>query len=189
MTITRKEFFRKACVTGACFCGFSSLAFSANNNTEPSSSSSEEEDKRLTLVQEYLGGLLLNMQENLTEEENRKAIKELALVHYKQLNMDEFLKPYENNLDSFIGFIEKEWGWKVTYDKTTQIILADENKSYCVCPMINQKSGIKPGALCYCSEGFAEKMFSTVAGHPVKATVISSIHRGNDRCKYEIRLS
>ncbi|HLP15676.1 MAG TPA: hypothetical protein VK470_05425, partial [Bacteroidota bacterium] len=90
MSLTRKEFFKKACLTGACFCGFSSLAFSANNNTEPSASG-EEEDKRLTLVQEYLGGLLVNMQANLSEEENRKAIKQLARVHYAQLNMDEFL--------------------------------------------------------------------------------------------------
>jgi hypothetical protein len=188
MTITRKDFFKKACLTGACFCGFSSLAFSAKNNTLLGTST-EEEDKRLILVQEYLGGLLLNMQENMSEEENRKAIKKLALVHYNQLNMDEFLKPYENNLDGFIGFIGKEWSWKVTYDKSTQIILADENKSYCVCPMINHKAGIKPGALCYCSEGFAERMFSKVVGHPVKASVISSIHRGNDRCIYKIEVA
>jgi predicted hydrocarbon binding protein len=188
MTLSRKEFFKKACLTGACMCGFGSLVLSAKNSSE-TSALTEEEDKRLTLVQEYLGGLLLNMQENLGEEENRKNIKQLAQVHYKQLNMDEFLKPYENNLDGFISFIEKEWSWKITYNKSTQMIIADENKSYCVCPMINHKAGIKAAALCYCSEGFAETMFSKVVGHKVNAKVISSIQRGNDRCKYEISLS
>jgi hypothetical protein len=188
MTLSRKEFFKKACLTGACMCGFGSLVLSAKNSSGPSALS-EDEDKRLTLVQEYLGGLLLNMQENLDEEENRKNIKQLAQVHYKQLNMDEFLKPYQNNLDGFISFIEKEWGWKITYNKSTQMIIADENKSYCVCPMINHKAGIKVAALCYCSEGFAETMFSKVIGHKVNAKVISSIQRGNDRCKYEISLS
>lgn len=172
-----------------CFCGFSSLAFSAKNSTELSSATTEEEDKRLTLVQEYLGGLLLNMQENLTEDENRTAIKQLARVHYAQLNMDEFLKPFENNLEGFMGLIEKEWGWKVTYDKSAQIILADENKPECVCPMINHKTGIKPEALCYCSEGFSERMFSKITGRPVKATVVSSIHWGDPTCRYQIQLS
>jgi len=184
----RKDFFKKACLTGACMCGFGSLVLSAKNSSEPSALS-EEEDKRLTLVQEYLVGLLLNMQENLSEEENRKNIKKLAQVHYKQLNMDEFLKPYENNLDGFIGFLEKEWNWKISYDRSSQILIADENKSYCVCPMINQKTGIKAAALCYCSEGFAELMFSKVIGHKVDAKVISSIQRGNDRCKYQIEIA
>lgn len=182
----RRSFFKKACLSGACFCGFSSLVFSSNNKL---SVSSQEEDKRLALVQEYLGELLLNMQANLSEEENQKAIKQLAQIHYAKLNMDEFLMPYENKIDAFIEFIGKEWGWKVTYDKSTQTIVADENKRECVCPMINHKTGIKPGALCYCSEGFSEKMFSKVAGRIATAKVISSIHRGNDRCRYEIKLS
>lgn len=188
MKTNRRQFIEKTCLTGACFCGFSSLAFSAENRPE-SFISTEEEYKRLTLVQEYLGGLLLNMQENLTEDENRTAIKQLATVHYAQLNMDEFLKPYENNLDGFITFIGKEWGWKVTYDKSTQIILADESKNNCVCPMISHKTGIKPEALCYCSEGFSERMFSKVIGKSVKATVVSSIHRGDPTCKYQIELT
>jgi predicted hydrocarbon binding protein len=64
--------------------------------------------------------------------------------------------------------------------------IADENKTKCVCPMVNKEKGVRSSILCYCSEGFAEKMFSTVVGHPVKAKVISSIHRGNNRCKYQI---
>jgi hypothetical protein len=187
MSLSRKDFFKKACLTGACVCGFGPLVFASDNSDLPSAPS-EEEDRRLTLVQEYLGGLLINMQDNLDSEENRKIIKQLAQVHYKELKMDEFLKPYENNLPGFIDLLEKEWGWKVTYDESTKVIIADENKSYCVCPMINQKAGIKAAALCYCSEGFAEAMFSKVAGHKVNAKVISSIHRGNDRCKYQIEM-
>lgn len=187
MSLTRKEFFKTACITGACMCGFGSLAFSSPTRIEPSAPTGEE-DKRLALVQDYLGNLLLNMQDGLSEEENRKAIKNLAKVHYQQLNMDEMLKPFENKLDDFNGFLEKEWGWKVTYDRSSQILVADENKSYCVCPMINLKSGIKPAALCYCSEGFAERMFSKVVGREVSARVISSIQRGNDHCRYEINM-
>jgi hypothetical protein len=69
------------------------------------------------------------------------------------------------------------------------VLIAGENKNYCLYPMINQKVGEKVPALCYCSGGFAEMKFSTVIGHKVNATVISSIHRGNDRCKYKIELA
>lgn len=43
--------------------------------------------------------------------------------------------------------------------------------------------------LCYCSEGFAELMFSKVVGHPVKAEVIRSIHRGAASCAYQIDIN
>ena len=188
--MNRKSFIQHASCFGACLCGFSSLAYSSlKNNKVTPSSSDKEEDKRLELVQDYLGMLLINLQQNKNEKQNRKAIKQLSQIHYKQLNMDEILKPFENNLNGFINFLEKEWRWKVNYNLKTQILIADENKSYCVCPMINHKTGIKPGVLCYCSEGFAEQMFSKVLGHPAKAKVIASIQRGDSSCKYQINLS
>lgn len=188
MKENRRSFFKKACLSGACFCGFSSLAFS-NSDTIETSALAVPDDSRLKLVQEYFGRLLLNIQQNLPEDEKRKIIKDLSQVHYDNLNMNEVLKPYENNLQNFLGFLEKEWNWKIVFDQGSKTIIADENKNNCVCPMINVKGGITPGALCYCSEGFAERMFSKVVGHPVKARIISSIHRGNDRCKYEIKLN
>ena len=101
--------------------------------------------------------------------------------------MDKVLAPYVGDMTRFTQFIGDQWGWKIDYKPEIGVIVADENKSFCVCPMVNKEKGIRSSILCYCSEGFAEKMFSTVAGHPVKARVISSIHRGDDRCKYEIK--
>ncbi len=43
-------------------------------------------------------------------------------------------------------------------------------------------------ALCYCSEGFAERMFSIVQGSPVQAIVASSVQRGDPTCVYRIEL-
>lgn len=185
MLMNRKEFLKKACLSGACMCGFSSIALFANNvgNQQPTS---EPVDSKLLLVQEWVSSLLSNMNEQLSEEELRRALKSCAIVHYNNLKMDNVLSAYIGKLDKFIEFLEKEWAWKVDYDKASKTLIANENKNYCVCPMINHKAGVKPTAICYCSEGFAEKMFSTIAGVPAKATVISSIHRGNDRCKYKI---
>ena len=186
MLMNRKEFLKKACLSGAaCMCGFSSIALFANNagNQQPTP---EPDDSKLLLVQEWVSNLLLNMNEQLSEEELRQNLKSCAIVHYNNLKMDNVLSAYRGKLDKFIEFLEGEWGWKIDYDKASKTLIANENKNYCVCPMINHKAGAKPAAICYCSEGFAEKMFSTVAGVSAKATVISSIHRGNDRCKYKV---
>lgn len=43
--------------------------------------------------------------------------------------------------------------------------------------------------MCYCSEGFAERMFSVVCEHQVEAVVISSVQRGDERCIYRIELN
>ena len=93
------------------------------------------------------------------------------------------------DIEKFNQFIEEKWGWKIDYQKEKGILLADENKNYCVCPMVNQEKGVKSTIYCYCSEGFAEQMFSVVVGHQVKAKVISSVLRGDERCIYEITLS
>lgn len=187
----RRLFMQQAgCISGTCLCGFSTLVFSAaKNNIEHPLVPDNEEGKRLQLVQDYLGMLLINLQHNISDKQNREVIKQLSQIHFKQLNMDEMLKPFNNDLKGFINFLEKDWGWKVNYNKKNKSIIADENKNYCVCPMINHNTGIKHGTLCYCSEGFAEQMFSKVVGHPVKAKVIESIQRGDKSCKYQIVLS
>jgi predicted hydrocarbon binding protein len=66
-----------------------------------------------------------------------------------------------------------------------RIIIADENKDHCVCPMIDHTLHNSP-LMCHCSEGFAEKMFSKVTGEKANAVVISSILRGDKSCKYKI---
>lgn len=188
MALTRKDFFKKACLAGACFCGFTSLAVQGSN-LSGSTNADEPDDKNRKLMQDWISTLLLNIDENAGDEECRKIMKPCAMAHYNFLEMDNVLAPYKGDIEKFNAFISGEWGWKVDYNKETGVIEADENKSNCVCPMVNKEKGVRSSILCYCSEGFAEKMFSTVAGHPVTASVISSIHRGNDRCKYEITLT
>ena len=188
MALTRKDFFKTACLSGACFCGFTSLAAHASNPSG-STNAAEPDDKNRKFMQDWISTLLLNIDENASDEECRKIMKPCAMAHYNFLEMDKVLAPYVGDIEKFNTYISGEWGWKVDYNKELGVIVADENKSYCVCPMVNKEKGVRSSILCFCSEGFAEKMFSTVAGHPVKAKVISSIHRGNDRCKYEIALT
>ena len=188
MSINRKDFLWKVCVSGACMCGFSSLALAGDENNKPTQESKAPDEKQL-LVQDWIASLLANIGSELDEESARKVIKKTAIVHYNNLKMDNMLADYVGNLEKFISFIEEKWSWKVDYNKTTKTLIADENKNYCVCPISQIRKDVSISAMCYCSEGFAEKMFSVVAGVPAKARVVSSIRRGDERCKYKIIFS
>ena len=138
-------------------------------------------------VYEWLSTLLAALDANLPPETKAAILQGCAAAHYRSINMDELVSPYRGNVEGFLQFLSEKWQWKVTYDKDAQIITADENKSACVCPLV-QKGGIASPALCYCSVGFAERMFSAVAARPVKGEVTRSILRGDPSCVYTIQI-
>jgi hypothetical protein len=181
----RKEFISKACLSGACMCGFGSL-LSAGNGSAGMLHSGKDESDRQAMMQAWIAQLLSNIGSSLDEKSIRKIMKNCAEVHYNDLGMKAILAGYTGNLGSFIKFLEEKWGWKISWDADTKTLIADENKNYCVCPMMNQEKGLKSPVLCYCSEGFAEKMFGAVTGGSVTATVVSSIQRGDKSCRYKV---
>ncbi|WP_167606180.1 hypothetical protein [Maribellus sediminis] len=183
--INRKNFLRKACWAGACICGFMPVAGGGTN--ERDSVDEESVNTDLKLMQDWISNLLLSLGENLTEDDCRKVLKTSAMAHYDFLTMEKVLAPYIGDLLSFNAFISKEWGWMVDYNPDTGVLIANENKPHCVCPLLNQKQANKYPALCYCSEGFAEKMFSEVIGYPVTARVLTSVQRGDNHCVYEVK--
>lgn len=147
----RKEFLRKTCLTGVCGCGFGAVALNAGNPE------AAVQDNTNTVPQQWLISLLDNLDQNIGQAELRKIIKMSAGVHYDHLKMDEMLSGYTGKLREFIVFLEKEWGWKVNYDEAAGVLTADENKNYCVCPVLKSSSATDSPTICYCSEGFAEK--------------------------------
>lgn len=183
--INRKSFLKKACLAGTCFCGFMPVVGSAMNT--PDAVDEEPENKNRALMQDWISNLLLNLEKTSTEEDCRKLLKTNAMVHYNSLNMDKVLAPYKGNMERFNTFISNEWGWEIDYTPETGVLIANENKPHCVCPLVNKSEGKKYPVLCYCSEGFAEKMFSEVLGSPVSARVLTSVQRGDKHCIYEVK--
>lgn len=135
------------------------------------------------LAGDWLARLLENL-EQADPAEN--PVKGCAEVHYRQLNMDQVTAPFRGNLPAFIDHLHKTWGWQVAYDPELGVITADENKDYCVCPLVRLGMVKHSQLLCACSEGFAERMFSEVLGRPVRAGVVRSILRGGSSCVYRI---
>ncbi|HQN93695.1 MAG TPA: hypothetical protein PLQ09_06235 [Prolixibacteraceae bacterium] len=185
MTVNRKDFLKKVCFSGACLCGFGSIAFSKEVDD---SNEDKMQTQKLSLLQDWIASILLNVNDELDKGSARKLIKKTAGVHFENLKMDTLLAEYKGDLDKFTVFLREKWGWKVDYDKEKRILIADENKNYCVCPIAVHKKDKDSSAICYCSEGFAEKMFSLVSGKQAQAEVIASIRKGDTSCKYKIVL-
>lgn len=174
--MNRKSFLKRSCIAGACACGFGGLVM-RNKDLK-----GLQGDKQEPLVQTWISSVLCALENT---DEVRQALKKAAAIHYNHLKMDETISPYIGDIEKFISFIGDEWGWKIQYDKRTSCLVADENKPYCVCPMIN-KDIENSDLLCACSEGFAQKMFSIVLGRNVSAHVVSSVLRGDKSCVYKI---
>ena len=98
MSLSRSEFLKKACVSGACLCGFTSLtSFSSKNKHLKHQGSGLEEQNDLT--QEWVANLLSELNSDRCGDSVKPIIKKLASVHYHDLNMDAFLQPYIGNLE------------------------------------------------------------------------------------------
>jgi len=80
----------------------------------------------------------------------------------------------------------KDLKGRMPFDQTSWVLIADENQSHCVCPLVNRDEGIGSSVMCYCSEGFAGKMFSVVFDRLVNDEVISSVLMGDASCRYKI---
>lgn len=184
---TRRDFFKSACMSGICLCGFSSLAQGkVMNALDALEGAPDNEGGKMFLrwITEVLG----NLDANLPKDEIRKIVKSASIADHISLGMDEVLAPYKGKLDEFVKFLEKEWGWKISFEDNKRVIIADEDKPVCVCPLVRNAEGRKFPALCYCSEGFAERMFSVACAKQVHATVVSSIQWGDERCVYRIEV-
>lgn len=182
----RKDFIRSVCVAGGCLCGFGAIASVPQSGVATGVAPQEPTDERLVMIQEWIAVLLKSVEDSTNKATQRRILKGNARVHYNSLKMEQVLHPFIGNMAKFISFLEEEWNWKIDHNSSTGVLFADENKNYCVCPMVNRDHKDVSGAICYCSEGFAELMFSKVSGRPVKAEVISSVRRGDATCIYKV---
>lgn len=136
----------------------------------------------------WAAALLSALDSDLPEELTAPMLRACAAVHYTDARMEEVVGRFIGDLAGFLQFLSETWGWQVTYDPAAGIITADENKPYCVCPLVKKSPQALSGTLCHCSEGFAERMFSAVIGRPVSATVVQSVLRGAESCIYSIQI-
>jgi hypothetical protein len=72
MAITRKDFFRKACLTGACFCGLDSNDARGSNLTG-TSENSDPDNKKLKFMQDWISNLLQSIDGNANRKKAERS--------------------------------------------------------------------------------------------------------------------
>lgn len=192
MKATNRRDFLKACACTACLCGFGSVfKLMAGDNVTPNGEhnvSKSEAERSESFAQYWITELLESLDENvLTESQLRVIIKKASQAHHDFMNVSEMTKPYINKPEEFLDFLQNEWGWEVKDNKSERMLIVNEKKPFCVCPLLKNASEKLYPTLCYCSEGFAEKMFSLVYNHPVSVMVAASVQRGDPSCIYLVR--
>jgi hypothetical protein len=181
----RRVFLKTACFAGICACArVGEAGASTLSSLEPDTDVAEPAD----LPRQWIAALLPALAA-LDAPEAREVLGRASAAHYEDLGMDATLVRFRGDLPAFLAFLRSEWDWIVDHDAASGVVLANENKDRCVCPLVPEEHPDGLGALCHCSEGFAERMFSTVTGGPVHAEVVESILRGGSRCRYRIDLT
>lgn len=73
-----------------------------------------------------------------------------ACFHYKNNNMNDVIQKYIRNLDDFLDFLSKSWGWKITKSSDSKKIVIDENKNFCIYMKLLFRAKVSKGAYaCY----------------------------------------
>lgn len=62
-------------------------------------------------------------------------------------------------------------------------------ENHCLCPMVETKpAGLSP-TYCFCSLGYVKEMHEQVFKKPVEVELLSSVLRGDPRCKFKITIA
>lgn len=180
MEESRRSFLKTACTSGFCCCvgAVAAPVAGAAQDAQPQAD---------TLAPRWVAALLPALAAEVEPGAGRRVLKAASSAHYSHLRMDDRVAEFRGRMDDFLEWLASEWGWKVRHERASRVIVIDEAKSYCVCPLVPRGADTaRLGALCSCSEGFAEQLFSAVAGHPVRAEVTQSVLRGASSCMYRI---
>ena len=106
MTVNRKEFIKRACLSGACLCGAGPLVM-AQSQTGVNTSQDQIQKNPNELQQEWISILLNSIDDRIPEEELRVMLKGCAISHYNKMKMDETLAPFKGKPDDFLAFLTK----------------------------------------------------------------------------------
>lgn len=95
-------------------------------------------------------------------------------------------KACQGNLDNLLATLRKWGGGEETVQRDGDVVHRLCTK--CLCPLVQDGPARLPDTYCYCSRGWMKEMFETVVEKPVDVTLIESIKRGGQMCRFTIQL-
>ena len=184
--MNRKDFFKKACVSGICGCTGLSFLLNSKAFADDEEVKKEEQDWRIGFIQRRFAKLVSTFNSNLDEKTSKELLEQMGRECSNE-GKNSILK-FKGDTEGYLKEIEAQWAEKVEFDKEKkEITVFGRKKDKCLCPFVD--NAIMPENFCNCSIGWFTQSFETLLDQNVKVTLLSSVLQGNERCTFKIKLA
>jgi len=200
--MNRKEFVRrigKAC-TCSCVCALTaSLGEAFAQDAAKQAPKKPRNDERMEFTENWAVRFFNVLDANLDAATRKKIMmangKECLLSWQKATNQKPRTEPL--TLEGFAKQVKQKGSKDYRFEGNViyfQFNAAAETGSaspenHCLCPMVETKpAGLSP-TYCLCSLGYVKEMHEQVFKKPVEVELLSSVLRGDPRCKFKITVN
>jgi hypothetical protein len=208
-SMNRKEFLRgigKACAC-SCVCAIATSLGSATaqdntkqteNKTEGATAKKARSQERMEFTEKWAVRFFGVLDANLDAPTRKKIMmangKACLLAWQKETNQKPRTKPL--SLEGFAKRV-KEKGDR-DYQIEGNVIFFQYNaaaetglpspENHCLCPMVETNPACLSPTFCLCSLGYVKEMHEQMLAKPVEVELLSSVLRGDPRCRFKITL-
>jgi predicted hydrocarbon binding protein len=95
-------------------------------------------------------------------------------------------KRCQGDLDEWLATLAKWHGGEEFVSRDGDIVHAVCRE--CFCDLVKDGPPTLSDTYCYCSLGWMKETFEAVTGRPVDVVLLESVKRGDQRCKFTIRV-
>ncbi len=206
-SMNRKEFLSGAGKACACSCVCALAANLGSMKAQDSAKQTEEKAKgkaakkprsqeRMEFTEKWAVRFFNVLDTNLDEQARKKLMmangKACLLAWQKETNQQPRKEPV--TLERFAKLVKEKGTSDYRVEGNTiyfQYTSAAETglpspENHCLCPMVETKpAGLSP-TFCFCSLGYVKEMHEQLFKKPVQVELLSSVLRGDPRCKFKI---
>ncbi|MBN2350069.1 MAG: hypothetical protein JXJ22_14610 [Bacteroidales bacterium] len=180
-TIDRKQFLKKSCMgfcTAAVFLNTSHTAEAKDDNTEL--------DAKQQFIFEWISCFLKTVESEVGEETKMKLMDQSSELCFSRFK--EQIMKYKGDLPGFLTFLQNDWKIYTEYDEEEGVIKSAYDIEKCPCPLVHDSTPQQSKLLCYCTQGFNRRMYETILGRSVDASIKKSVLWGDNCCETEVRI-
>jgi hypothetical protein len=208
--INRKQFLSNVGKACACSCvyamtaGISSIMAedSTKQTAQPVEGSEVKKPRsqeRIEFTEKWAVRFFNVMDENLDEPTRKKVMmangKSCLLAWQKETNQPQRTEPV--TLEQFAEWVKRSGTPEYQVDGNVlyfQYLSAAETgkpspENHCLCPMLETNPPGLSHTYCYCSLGYVKETHEQMFKRPVNVELVSSVLRGDPRCKFKITVS
>jgi predicted hydrocarbon binding protein len=136
-------------------------------------------------AQRWVKNLMVSMDAHL-DEETRIRLMESCGRACARTGPARVAKSCQGNLDEWLATLARWHGGEEYVHRDGDVV--EVTCAECLCDLVKDGPARLPDTYCYCSLGWMKETFEAVVEKPVDVALVESIKRGDQRCRFTIRL-